>query len=292
MATAQRFNRFLNSIHLTQADREDAARKYNGVAAKLHSHYFTTSYTGSTKTLIGSYGKHTSVRPPRDVDVLFLMPYEEYRRYDSYSGNGQSQLLQDIKAILQERYPTTEKIRGDGQVVVVPFKGGHSIELLPAWTTTTGKYLIPDTHEGGSWKVVDHKSEIANVADSDSRSNGNTRNLIRMMKTWQAYCNVPIKSLVLELRAVNFLARWSHYSDSTTYYDWMVRDFFAELIANANNYCTIPGIEERCYYGNAWLSRAESAYQRALKACEYESSDSDILARIEWCKIFGSQYDS
>jgi hypothetical protein len=292
MATAQRFNRFLNNIHLTSGDREDAARKYSGVAGKLHSHYYSTPYTGSTKLLIGSYAKHTSVRPPRDVDVLFLMPYEQYARYDSYSGNGQSQLLQDIKTILQERYSTTDKIRGDGQVVVVPFQGGHTVELLPAWTTKNDKYLIPDTHGGGSWKVVDHKAEIANVANSDTRSDGNTRNLIQMMKTWQAECNVPIKSLVLELRAVNFLASWANYDKSTSYYDWMVRDFFGELITKANSYCTIPGIEERCYYGDGWLSRAESAHQRAIKACEYETSDNDSLARTEWRKIFGSRYDS
>jgi hypothetical protein len=180
--------------------------------------------------------------------------------------------------------------------VVVPFQGGHTVELLPAWTTTTGRYLIPNTHAGGSWKVVDHKAEIANVADSDAsklaRSDGNTLNLIQMMKIWQAVCNVPIKSLVLELRSVNFLKTWSRYNTGTTYYDWMVRDFLAELIEKANSYCAIPGIEERRYYGDDWLSKAQSAYQRAVKACEYESSDSEIFARVEWCKIFGNQYDA
>src|SRR6266446_541789 len=207
MSTSSRFDQFLRNIRITQGQYDDAITKIDGVAGKLHSHYYSTRYNGSTRLIIGSYGKGTQVRPPRDVDILFLMPYEEYVRYNSYSGNGQSQLLQDVKAVLQERYPTTEKIRGDGQVVVVPFTGGHTVELLPAWRTTDKQYLIPDTHGGGSWKVVDHTAEIANVHNSDSRSNGNTRNLIKMMKVWQAECSVPIKSLVLELRAVNFLAK-------------------------------------------------------------------------------------
>jgi Second Messenger Oligonucleotide or Dinucleotide Synthetase domain len=290
LGTKSRFDRFLSNIHLTADDRADAKTKYDGVAGKLHSHYYGTPYDGSTKLLIGSYGKHTAVRPPRDVDVLFLMPYADYQRFDGYSGNGQSALLQEIRGVLQERYTTTEKIRGDGQVVVVPFKGGHTVELLPAWTSRGGQYIIPDTHGGGRWKIVDHKAEIKNVSDSDARSNGNTRNLIQMMKVWQYECNVPIKSLALELRAVNFLATWQHYDKGTVYYDWMVRDFLGEFLRYVNGSCKIPGIDEKCFYGDAWQSRAESAYARAKKACEHEAADRDYDAAVEWRKIFGGQY--
>lgn len=290
MSTSSRFDRFMSSIALTADNRTDAKTKYDGVAKKLHSHYYSTIYNGSTKLLIGSYGKRTGVRPPRDVDVLFLMPFAAYARFDNYTGNGQSALLQEIRSVLQQKYTTTEKIRGDGQVVVVPFKNGHTVEVLPAWRNKADKYTIPNTHDGGSWKIVDHDAEFANVGDSDTRSNGNTRNLIKMMKVWQAECSVPIKSLVLELRAVNFLKSWKYYDKGTTYYDWMVRDFLGELVGKAGAYCTIPGIDEKCYYGDAWLSRAESAYSRAKKACEFEAADKDYDAAVEWRKIFGSQY--
>ena len=291
MSTATRFERFLRNLNTTSADRDDAQTKYDGVARKLHSHYYGTTFTGSTRRLIGSYGKGTAVRPPRDVDILFVMPYAEYERYNSYSGNGQSQLLQDIRAVLQERYSTTEKIRGDGQVVVVPFKGGHSVEVLPAWTTTTRKYLIPNTHDGGSWKVADHDAEKANVEQSNGRSNGNTRNLIKMLKAWQAECNVPIKSVVLELRAVNFLASWEHFDKGGTYYDWMMRDFFGALTGMANRYCEMPGTSERCQYGDAWLSRAETAHNLSEKACRYERDSNERGAAEEWRKMFGAQYE-
>ena len=291
MSTSSRFDEFLSNIALTADNRADAKTKYDGVAKKLHIHYYGTTYDGSTKLLIGSYGKRTAVRPPRDVDVLFLMPFADYARFNNYQGNGQSALLQEIRSVLQEKYSTTEKIRGDGQVVVVPFKNGHTVEVLPAWRSKGKQYIIPNTHDGGSWKIVDHDAEFANVGDSDTRSDGNTRNLIKMMKAWQAECSVPIKSLVLELRAVNFLAKWKYFDNGTTYYDWMVRDFFEGLIAKANSWCTIPGIEEKRYYGNAWLSRAESAYNRATKACEFESEKKEYDAAVEWRKIFGSQYE-
>ncbi len=290
MDVGTRFKRFLNNISLTADDREDAKRKYDGVAGKLHGYYYpTTTYNGSTKLLIGSYGKSTAVRPRRDVDVRFLMPSDQFSRYDSHIGNGQSQLLQDIKEILKQRYPATD-IRGDGQVVVVPFTSGHTIELLPAWKLTNGKYRIPNTHGGGSWKTVDHTAELANVADSDTRSNGNTRALIKMMKTWQAVCSVPIKSLVIELRAVNFLKNWEYYDKSATYHDWMVRDYLGELLRHVNGNCPMPGINEKIYYGDAWKSRAETAYARAIRACEYEGDDQPYNATDEWRKIFGTAF--
>lgn len=291
MGTSTRFARFVGNISLKPSDHDDAKRKYDGVAGTLHRNYYSTHYDGSSKLLIGSYEKDTGVRPPRDVDILFLMPYAEYGRYDSYLGNGQSQLLQDIKKIIQVTYPTTDKIRGDGQVVVVPFKNGHTVELLPAWQSRSGKYIIPNTHDGGSWRIVDHPAEIENVSKSDEATNGNTRALIKMIKIWQAECNVPIKSLAIELRAVNFLSGWSQAKQDTLYYDWMVRDYLGELIKKTNATCTIPGITEKCNYGDAWLSKAQTAYQRAVKACDYEAQGKEVDATIEWRKIFGSLYE-
>lgn len=286
-----RFETFLTNISLTTANREDAKTKYDGVASKLHAYYYpTTAYNGSTKLLIGSYGKGTAVRPPRDVDVRFLMPSDQLKRYDDYLGNGQSQLLQDIKAILKQRYPQTD-IRGDGQVVVVPFANGHTVELLPAWHAPNGKYIIPDTHGGGSWKLADHAAELANVSDSDRRSLGKTRALIKIVKTWQAVCSVPIKSLVIELRAVNFLKSWEYYDRGPMYYDWMARDYFEKLIKNANNYCTMPGLSEKIRYGDAWKSRAETPYARAAKACDYEAAGQAYNATLEWRKIFGTAFE-
>jgi hypothetical protein len=196
-----------------------------------------------------------------------------------------------MRSILQERYTTTEKIRGDGQVVIVPFKGGHTVEVLPAWRSKSKQYIIPNTHGGGSWKIVDHAAEFANVEDSDKRSSGNTRALIKMMKTWQEVCNVPVKSLVLEMRAVNFLASWQYYDKDSLYYGWMVRDFFESLIAKANSWCTIPGISEKLLYGDDWLSRAQSAYERTKKACNYEAAKKEYDAAVEWRKIFGDKYE-
>jgi hypothetical protein len=290
MSTSSRFTKFLSNLALTSDQLTDAQTKYDGVARKLHSHYYTSTFTGNTRKIIGSYGKGTAVRPPRDVDILFLLPSSEYDRYKKYTGNAQSQLLQAVRAILLEKYSSTN-IRGDGQVVVVPFSNGHSIEVLPGWTTTTKKFLVPNTHDGGSWQTVDHDAEIAQVETSNTRSNGNTRKLIKMLKAWQRVCNVPIGSLVLELRSVNFLKKWDHFDKGATYHDWMIRDFLAKLIEYENGTCKMPGTEEKIDYGSEWLSKAESALSRAKKACQFETDEKERSATEEWQKIFGSQYE-
>ena len=290
MTTSDRFTTFLRNLTITSDQRDDAQTKYDGVAKKLHSHYFTSAFSGDTRKLIGSYGKGTEVRPPRDVDILFLLPSTVYERYKTRSGNAQSQLLQEVRNVLRERYPSTD-IRGDGQVAVIPFQNGHSVELLPGWRTTDKKFLVPNTHDGGHWQTVDHDAEIVLVENSDKRSKGNTRKLIKMLKAWQRECNVPIKSLVLELRSVNFLNAWEHYDKGAAYYDWMIRDFFARLIEYKNGTCKMPGTEEKFEYGSEWLSKAESALSRAKNACQFEKDKKESKASEEWRKIFGSQYE-
>lgn len=290
MGTAGRFRRFVVNISATSDELSNANRRAQSAARALFSNYYPGDYDSTKCVVIGSYGKGTEVRPARDVDTLFLLPNSVFTRFNAHAGNGQSALLQEVRAIMQRRYPTTDRIRGDGQVVVIEFLDGHKVEVLPAWRSKD-RYVIPDTHDGGSWKWADHDAEIEYVASSDAKTNGKTRDLIKMLKTWQSNCSVPIKSLTLELRAVNFLKTWPHRNEAFLYYDWMVRDFFEELIKFESGHCKIPGIDENCEYGDAWLSRAESAYARAAKACEYESEDKNNKATAEWCKIFGEQYD-
>ncbi|MFE7548048.1 SMODS domain-containing nucleotidyltransferase [Streptomyces gardneri] len=294
MSTASRFDTFLRNIKVTSTQQEAALTSVNAIARKLHSHYSNAGYTDDCRMIIGSYGKGTAVSPPRDVDVLFFLPIHEYDRYTGRKYNGQSALLQDIRGLLRGRYPRTE-IGGDGQVVVVDFVTGHKVEVLPGWRWAGGGMFVPDTHNGGSWQHVDHHAEIAFVADSDARTNGNTRALIRMMKVWQAHCTVPIKSLVLELESVDFLQTWGYAAraaqSTTVYYDWMVRDFLAVLTRKANSFHRIPGTTQFKDYGDAWFSKANSAYAHAVKACQYEAADQHVAAALEWRKIFGGQYE-
>jgi hypothetical protein len=285
MTVADRFNRFLNNILLTEAQKADGATKRGSVCAALNTKYYSSSSDAANSRYIGSWGKATRVRPPRDVDVIFELPKSVYDRFQERSGNKQSQLLQEIKTVLLAKFQNTD-IRGDGPVVAVPFTS-FAVELLPAFKLTNGQYWIPVTSGGGRYVATDPDSEFQHIKTSNEKTSNNTRDLIRMIKCWQAECSVPLKSFWIELLAVQFLAQWEHAGKTSVYYDWMVRDFFRFLVGQAFGNVYAPGTGERIHLGDAWKSRAESARDRATKACEYESQGSS-LASSEWQKIFGA----
>lgn len=286
ITVAQRFNALLENLKLTDLQRSDGITKHGGVRACLNRYYFGSSSTSHNGFLAGSWGKSTEVRPPRDIDLFFVLPSDVYHRFEKRPGNKQSQLLQEVRYALLGEYPDTD-VRGDGPVVSVPF-ASFKVEVVPAFELNDGRYWICETNGGGRYKTVHPKAEIDRVQQSNSNSSGNTRDLIRLMKCWQGWCNVPIKSFWIELLATRFLQIWPHAGRSAVYYDWMVRDFFAYLNKNAGTYLVVPGITEMVAVGYSWKSRAESAYGRAVKACENEAAGYPYSAGAEWQKIFGT----
>lgn len=290
MAIYDRFNEFMRNLELTKLQREDVAIKRHNVGNVLHSAYYATRYDGRTNFLGGSHGKGTAIRPPSDIDLMFVVPYDTYRAFEQRIGNKQSQLLQQVRQSLISAFPNTE-IRADGQVVVVPFSS-YRVEVVPCIRLQSGAYWICDSNDGGRWRTTHPDAEAQALDASDRLTKGNSRTLIKMMKTWRRHCNVPIKPLALELLAIEFLNNWGYRSESNVYHDWMVRDFFAFLIKRKNTSVMVPGLAEVISLGSEWLSRAESANARADAACIYETSKLDSSASIEWKKIFGDMYPS
>ncbi len=117
------FKDFLSNITLTSDQQEDAQTKYTGVCEKLYKFYYGEgAYDSSKKYLFGSYKTKTNVRPfteEQDIDVLFKIPEDTFKKYDGYKSNGQCALLQEIKDVLKEKYTTTDKIKAWGKVVLV-----------------------------------------------------------------------------------------------------------------------------------------------------------------------------
>lgn len=286
MEVSERFEQLLGNIALTEAQKDDGTTKHKGVRNCLNQAYYSLNSDTQNSTLVGSWGKSTRIRPPRDIDVLFVLPDAVYWRFQQRTGNKQSQLLQEVRYYLGQKYTNTN-IRGDGPVVLIPFST-YAVELVPGFKLDNGQYWIPITTGGGSYKKFDPDAEIDHVKRSNDATGGNARDLVRMLKCWQSYCNVPMKSFWLELLAVEFLGGWQFKGNSKTYYDWMVRDFFGFLKRKSYAYLTVPGTWELLGIGSDWLSKAESAYNRATKAVQYEADKLPFSAGGEWQKIFGT----
>jgi len=274
MGIQKQFEEFYEKIKLTSTQKEDAQIKYNGVCKALHDFYYPTlTYNGSTKLLIGSYGKHTNIRPPRDIDVIFVMPADKFEQYNDNTTNKQSQLLQDVRKILVEKYTTTDKISAWGKIVLIEFSGStHSVELLPAWEQSDGSFKIPNSENGGSWEYWNPKSEMEKIKKSNNENNQKTIPLIRMIKKWTDNCTVSLKSFQIEEKVISYI----NPTNSSQEYSVMVKDYFQFLVNTT--------------YDNGIKSHAQTALNRALKACEYENSDKLEEAADEWKKIFGDDF--
>ncbi len=287
----EKFNLFLSRLELSSIQRNDALKKVVNVTKTLCDSYSTPlALSLYTYKIVGSYMKGTAIAPPSDIDILFILPFHHFKRFNSYTGNSQSSLLQEIRSHLLDTFPRTE-IKADGQAVLAPFET-YNVEILPCFNGGNGRFITPDTNDGGKWKFTNPEEERRTLANSNTRSLGNAIKLIKMIKAWKNYCSVDIKSLVIELRSIYFLEKWPYFNKGSVYYDWMIRDFFAELLKYANGQCTIPGLEEKIQYGDAWKSKAETAFSRAQKACDYEFAKKSSEASQEWKKIFGDRFPS
>ncbi len=191
-----------------------------------------------------------------------------------------------MKRYLSETYTQTV-IRGDGQVASVAFNT-ITVEIVPVFNATNSQFVIPDTNRGGSWVLADPLAGFRSIEYADVAARGNVRRIARMLKMWKRYCAVPIKSFILELLIVDFFnTPYAHREQDYFYYDWFVRDFFKYLCSRADGFVVEPGTNYAVGLGSDWLSRAQTASERALKACEYEYADLTISAGEEWQKVFG-----
>lgn len=271
---------FINEITLTHCQCEDAQTKYTGVCQKLYSHYYNGEYDDGKKYLFGSYKTKTNVRPlteDQDVDVLFKIPQSTYDKFDKYESNGQAALLQEVRNILKEKYTTTDTIKAWGKVVFVQFQENHhNVELLPALEQDDGAFLIPNSENGGSWETFDPRAEVERFQTSNESTNGLTRELAKMLKTWaHNTTSMSYKSCKRLDDVITFLDEFYPQGKETTSYAKIVFDFFDYM-------------SSRC--GDDIKNYINTALSHARKALEYDNNEKPVEASEQWRTIFGDKF--
>lgn len=150
IAVRQRFDLFHRNLSLTSLQQQDAPTKRSGVIGCLNRHYYGTSSATDNSFMIGSWGKGTAIRPPRDIDLYFLLPVNVYHRYQLYRAYRQSAFLQEVKDVFASANPDTD-MRCDGQVVVVRFET-CDVEVAPDRSGGLGR-LNPGLQPGNMFRL-------------------------------------------------------------------------------------------------------------------------------------------
>jgi len=255
--------------------------------------FWGTSSETSHSIYVGSYGRNTAISGFSDLDMIFDLPYVLYERYSNYSGNGPSALLQAVKASIEKTYPTTS-IRGDGQVILVPFTDRITFEVVPAFRKTDGSFLFPDATAGGRWRTTDPRPEIESIRTRNTACNGNLVPLCRMMRSWKGQCDVRIGGLLVDTLAYQFIADWEYRDKSYLYYDWMCRDFFRFMADQDKDqeYWKAPGSGQYVYGKGLFQWKATRCYNLAREAIEHETATPkrEWSAKQKWREVFGTSF--
>ena len=290
MNIASFFSTFCSNIAIPQSKRTTMSNRRKAIAKRLNLDfrgYSTESYC----FYAGSVGRNTANKSVSDIDMIFVMPWNIYTKYDNYQSNGQSQFLQAVKNSIATTYPSTY-LKGDGQVVVVNFSDGMKFEVVPAFENSDGTYTYADSNNGGSWLKTNPKAEIKTIKDGDSKTNNNLHQLCRMMRSWRSKCDVPIKSCLLDTLAFRFLTNYEYKDKSYLYYDWMCRDFFL-LLSNVDKdqyLWKMVGSGNNVYNFDNFRPKAKKAYEKAVSAIDYATSNCDFSAASDWHDIFGGDF--
>lgn len=297
MGASALFRAFDSAITVDSAstDWETAVMRMFECRNALARHYYDDAGAKGQITCIGSVAKDTATHPLADVDAVFHLPPGTYQRFNDYGGNGQSALLQEVRSILSRRYPRTS-IRGDGPAVVVEFTTGPNVEIIPAVLMGSTRDVfhcsgwVPVTRNGGLWEHADYGADFDSIRTLHVSTAGQSGRLIRYMKAWRRLHSAVLKSIVIELMAVDFWESWDPQRTRTGYAfdDWLIRDFLAFAADHYFSTYRMPGSGKAIDTGYGWRDKANKSHENAVKACGHGEDSASY--RIYWQEVLGDGF--
>lgn len=290
MSVSDYFSTFCSNLRMSSDTVSTIQTRYHQITKRINIDYWNSTSETEHSLYVGSYGRGTEIWTS-DIDIIVRLPYETYVKFNNYSGNGQSALLQEVKGVLQKTY-STSYLKGDGQVIGINFSDGINFEIVPAFINEDGSYTCPDTNNGGSWKITDPKKEIDAMNSRNNDTNKNLKRLCRMTRAWKQKCNVSMSGILIDTLAYKFIDDWEYKDKSYLYYDYMSRDFFKYLkeLDKDQSYWLAPGSSRRVWKTENFNSKAETAYNNAVSAISYESNNQSYSAKQKWREIYGSKF--
>ena len=291
MGLADWFRSFCSNIQVQ--DGGTISHRYRAITRRLNTDFWNTTSETSHSLYVGSYGRNTAIGGFSDLDMVFELPSALYLQYDNHAANGQSALLQAVRASMMKTY-SSSSIGGDGQVVVISFQDGITFEVVPVFLNKVGSYTYPDSNNGGSWKTTNPRAEIQAIRTRNTACNGNLIPLCRMMRAWKRKWGVPIGGLLVDTLAYRFINEWAYRDKSCIYYDWMCRDFFNFMREQDKEQASwkAPGSGQYVYGKGLFQWRATRCYNIAIEAIEHESANPkrEWSAKRQWREIFGASF--
>lgn len=239
---------------------------------------------------IGSFGNGTSISGYSDVDYLASLARDTLTSDSNYS-------LGKVRNSLDDRFPNTG-VRVSCPAVVVPFgtTKSETTEVVPAdyvgEASGHSVYEIADC--SGGWMRASPDAHNAYVAQINEKLGSKVKPLIRFIKAWKCFREVPISSFYLELRVAKYAS-----GEQSIIYDMDVKRCLCQLrdcnLAAMQDPMGVSGYISACKTQALWedaMSKLDTAATRAEKARE-EAENGNIADAFEWWrKLFNNEFPS
>jgi hypothetical protein len=289
MSVGDNFEKFCSNLRMSDETVRKIQFGYRQIAKKITINYREKTSEANYSLYVGSYGRGTEIFV-NDIDMVVQLPYSTYIKYDNYPGNGQSALLCEVKEVLQESLRTSV-IKSFGTVIAVNLNNGINYRIVPGFINKDRRsFTYPEAESGGSWKIIEPRSEITEMNSMNNITNNNLKILCRMARAWKSTCNVPMSGILIDTLAYKFIKDWEHKDESYAYHDCMSRDFFKYLtdIDASQSYWLAPGSNRCVEKDGEFQDKASQAYNKSLEAINNVCDDT--VAKQKWREIYGMKF--
>ena len=239
---------------------------------------------------IGSFGNGTSISGFSDVDYLASLSRDQLTSSSTYS-------LGKVRDSLDARFPNTG-VHVRCPAVVVPFgtKVSERTEVVPAdYITQAGDHLVYDIADcAGGWMRASPDAHKAYVSSINDKLTGKVKPLVRFIKAWKFFRDVPISSFYLELRTAKYAS-----NEKSIIYDIDVLGVLKSLLdanlAAIQDPMGVSGYICACTTQaklDDAFSKLETAYTRAEKARDASRRENISEAFDYWRLLYNYEFPS
>ncbi len=273
----QGFIDFHSKIKTSVAESKDAKSHRASIEQCLKSNFGLNRFVK-----IGSFGNGTNVSGYSDTDYLACLPTSSLTATSTAS-------LVKVRKALDARFPNTG-VHVSSPAVVCPFgtKKSETTEIVIADFIRDKNgfkvYEIADGSDG--WMEVSPDAHNYYVAKVDKKHSGKVKPLIRFIKAWKYYWQVPISSFYLEMRVAKYAD-----SEPCIIYDIDIASVLSLLqdneLAALQDPMGVAGYIYPCAtpaFKSDAISKLNTAVSRAHKARKAEASK-DTKTAFEWWNL-------
>ncbi|MBB4954556.1 hypothetical protein H4S14_002445 [Agrobacterium vitis] len=236
--------------------------------------------------LMGSYRRNTMIAPLKTADIdVFVILDPKY-----YAAQNQNSLLSSVMTTLKKKYPSTPRIKPDGQAVTITFTD-FEVDVVPGFYRTGGGFLIPDANLK-RWIPTDPKKHVELWSQSNKTHNGMLVPLIKMIKCWNRANGNLFRSFHLEV-LVRHVLQDIAISDFASGARWVFDKMRGKVwvkVGDPAGYSDDVASHLTKAEADKMVAALERAYRKSLSA-ESNASYGFVRSAIDdWRILFGDAF--